>query len=89
MNFLLKRRPRANHYVYRSWVVYFIAIMYAGIVLATYGYNYFGLFLKAQKKGDGSKRWTTEQVNVIPIAGGAINVVFGTFYGSARTRTVR
>lgn len=89
MNFLLKRRSRANHYEYRSWVVYFIAIMYAGIVLATYGYNYFGLFLKAQKKADGSKRWTTEQVNVIPIAGGAINVVFGTFYGSARTRTVR
>lgn len=61
---------------FSSWVVYFIAIMYAGIVLATYGYNYFGLFLKAQRKPDGSKRWTTEQVNVIPIAGGAINVVF-------------
>lgn len=49
---------------------------YAGIVLATYGYNYFGLFLKSMKRPDGSKRWTTEQVNLIPIGGGAINMSF-------------
>lgn len=60
--------------------MYFVAILYAGTVLATYGYAYFGLFLRAQKKPDGSKRWTTEEVNVIPIGGGAINVVFGEFY---------
>lgn len=49
---------------------------YAGIVLATYGYNYFGLFLKSLTNEDGSKRWTTEQVNLIPIGGGAINMTF-------------
>jgi hypothetical protein len=49
---------------------------YAGIVLATYGYNYFGLFLKWVTNPDGSKRWTTEQVNLIPIGGGAINMTF-------------
>ncbi|KAK4499541.1 hypothetical protein PRZ48_010057 [Zasmidium cellare] len=61
---------------FSSWVIYFVAILYAGTVLATYGYVYFGLFLKALKKPDGSRRWSTEEVNVIPIGGGAINVVF-------------
>jgi hypothetical protein len=58
-------------------VVYFVAVLYAGTVLATYGYVFFGLFLKSLKNPDGSSRWTTEEVNVIPIGGGAINVVFG------------
>nr|GFD51428.1 hypothetical protein [Tanacetum cinerariifolium] len=62
---------------FTSWVVYFVAALYAGTVLATYGYVYFGLFLKSQKRADGSRRWTTEEVNVIPIGGGAINVAFG------------
>ncbi|GIZ43814.1 hypothetical protein CKM354_000702700 [Cercospora kikuchii] len=61
---------------FSSWVVYFVAVLYAGTVLATYGYVYFGLFLKAQTRPDGSKRWSTEEVNVIPIGGGAINVAF-------------
>ncbi|KAF2217823.1 hypothetical protein CERZMDRAFT_80492 [Cercospora zeae-maydis SCOH1-5] len=61
---------------FSSWVVYFVAVLYAGTVLATYGYVYFGLFLKAQMRPDGSKRWTTEEVNVLPIGGGAINVAF-------------
>ncbi|KXT05010.1 hypothetical protein AC578_10272 [Pseudocercospora eumusae] len=61
---------------FSSWIIYFIAILYAGTVLATYGYVYFGLFLKAQRLPDGTKRWTTEEVNVIPIGGGAINVAF-------------
>ena len=61
---------------FSSWVVYFIAILYAGTVLATYGYVYFGLFLKALKKPDGSPRWSVEEVNLIPTGAGAINVVF-------------
>lgn len=58
------------------WVAYFIPILYIATVLAQYGYNYFSLFLKSLTNDDGSKTWTTEQVNTIPIAGGAINVVF-------------
>lgn len=58
------------------WVSYFIPLLYIGTVLAQYGYNYFGLFLKSVKKSDGTARWSTSEVNAIPIAGGAINVVF-------------
>jgi hypothetical protein len=47
------------------------------MVLATSGYNYFNLFLKSIKNSDGSSRWSREQVNLIPIGGSAINVVFG------------
>ncbi|EME79424.1 uncharacterized protein MYCFIDRAFT_87346 [Pseudocercospora fijiensis CIRAD86] len=61
---------------FSSWIIYFIPVLYAGTVLATYGYVYFGLFLKKQLKPDGTKRWSTEEVNVIPIGGGAINVAF-------------
>jgi MFS family permease len=64
---------------FTGWVVYFIAVLYIATVLASYGYNYFGLFLKSVKNPDGSKRWTTVQVNVIPIGGSAINVVFGIY----------
>lgn len=60
----------------RMWVAYAIPLLYIGTVLAQYGYNYFSLFLKAVKNPDGTPRWTTSQVNSIPIAGGAINVVF-------------
>jgi len=60
------------------WITYLIPILYITTVLAPYGYNYFNLFLKSLTNPDGTPRWTTEQVNAIPIAGGAINVVFGT-----------
>lgn len=61
------------------WVSYLIPALYIATVLAPYGYNYFNLFLKSLKNPDGTPTWTTEQVNAIPILGGAINVVFGTF----------
>lgn len=57
-------------------ITYAIPILYITTVLAQYGYNYFSLFLKSVKNADGTARWTTEQVNSIPIGGGAINVVF-------------
>lgn len=60
----------------RMWVSYLIPLLYIGTVLAQYGYNYFSLFLKSVKNADGTPRWSTAQVNAIPIAGGAINVVF-------------
>lgn len=60
----------------RMWVAYFVPALYISTVLAQYGYNYFGLFLKAVTNPDGSPRWTTSQVNSIPIGGGAINVAF-------------
>lgn len=62
---------------FSGWTVYFIAVLYIATVLASYGYNYFSLFLKAMKSPDGSRRWTVEEVNVIPIGGSAINVLFG------------
>lgn len=52
------------------------------MVLATSGYNYFGLFLKSIKNSDGTRRWSGPQVNLIPIGGSAINVVFGTYIES-------
>lgn len=61
---------------FSGWVVYFVAILYIATVLASYGYNYFSLFLKSLKRSDGTARWSVEQVNVIPIAGSAINVIF-------------
>lgn len=60
-----------------GWTVYFIAVLYIATVIASYGYNYFSLFLKSVKLSDGSRRWTVEEVNVIPIGGSAINVLFG------------
>lgn len=59
----------------RMWVSYFIPVLYISTVLAQYGYNYFNLFLKSLTNPDGSPTWKTSQVNTIPIAGGAINVV--------------
>ncbi|KAI1637259.1 major facilitator superfamily transporter [Biscogniauxia mediterranea] len=61
---------------FSSWMVYYIAVMYIAAVLAQTGYQYFNLFLKALKNPDGTPRWTTSQVNAIPIGGNAINVVF-------------
>ncbi|POS69989.1 major facilitator superfamily transporter [Diaporthe helianthi] len=58
------------------WIAYFIPILYIGTVLAQYGINYFNLFLKSLLNPDGSRTWSTSQVNTIPIAGGAINVAF-------------
>ncbi|KAI1406384.1 putative allantoate permease [Hypoxylon fuscum] len=59
-----------------NWVTYFIPVMYTATVLAPWGYAYFNLFLKSLKNPDGTPVWSTSQVNAIPIAGGAINVVF-------------
>lgn len=53
-----------------------MAILYCCIVLGNYGYNYFGLFLKSLKNGNGNPTWTISQINAIPIGGGAIQVVF-------------
>ncbi|KZF23089.1 MFS general substrate transporter [Xylona heveae TC161] len=60
----------------KSWVAYVVPVLYIAMVLATYGYAYFSLFLKSLKNPDGTKRWSVEEVNVIPIGGGAMNVVF-------------
>lgn len=60
----------------KMWVSYFIPALYITTVLAQYGYNYFSLFLKSVRNPDGTSRWSTSQVNSIPIAGGTINVAF-------------
>ncbi|KAK4442376.1 major facilitator superfamily domain-containing protein [Podospora aff. communis PSN243] len=61
---------------FSMWIAYLIPALYILTVLAPYGYNYFNLFLKSLKNPDGTPTWTTKQVNAIPIAGGAINVLF-------------
>lgn len=61
---------------FSMWVTYLIPTLYILTVLAPYGYNYFNLFLKSLRNPDGEPTWTREQVNAIPIAGGAINVAF-------------
>lgn len=52
-------------------------MLYIAMVLGTSGGDYFGLFLKSVRKSNGELRWTTTDVNVIPIGGSAITVVFG------------
>ncbi|EHY56776.1 MFS transporter PfmaC [Exophiala dermatitidis] len=61
---------------FTSWLVYFISPLYTATVLGSWGYAYFALFLKSIKNEDGTRRWTTSQVNSIPIGGGAIQVLF-------------
>ncbi|THX30561.1 major facilitator superfamily transporter [Aureobasidium pullulans] len=61
---------------FSGWTLYFIAALYIATVHAQGGYQYFNLFLKSLTNPDGSKRWTTEEINVIPIAGGGIAVAF-------------
>ncbi|KJZ72111.1 hypothetical protein HIM_08484 [Hirsutella minnesotensis 3608] len=61
---------------FTNWLVYVIAVIYIAMVLGTLGYNYFNLFLKSIKNSDGSPRWTIEQVNLIPIGGSVVTVVF-------------
>lgn len=77
-----------NRRAFSGWVMYFIAILYISTVLASYGYAYFNLFLKSLKNADGSRTWTTSQVNAIPIGGGAIQVVFGILYNSLTMCTI-
>lgn len=60
----------------KLWLAYLIPIIYITTVIASYGYNYFNLFLKSVTNADGTKRWSSSQVNSIPIGGGAINVAF-------------
>ncbi|KAI0003562.1 major facilitator superfamily transporter [Xylariaceae sp. FL0662B] len=61
---------------FSSWAGYTIPVLYIVTVLGSYGYSYFNLFLKALRNPDGTPTWSTTQVNALPIAGGAINVVF-------------
>lgn len=72
------RELTGNRRAFKSWVIYFVPVLYIATVLLSYGNNYFGLFLKALKNPDGTPRWSTSEVNAIPIGGSAINVVFGT-----------
>lgn len=60
-----------------SWMTYTIGVLYIAMVLGISGSNYFGLFLKWVKNEDGSRRWSTADVNAIPIGASAISVAFG------------
>ncbi|KAH8718503.1 Pantothenate transporter liz1 [Beauveria bassiana] len=57
-------------------LVYVIAVLYIAMVLGTSGADYFGLFLKSVHTSDGARRWTTTDVNVIPI-GAIIAIMVG------------
>ncbi|KAJ1325889.1 MFS transporter ACS family pantothenate transporter [Microdochium nivale] len=61
---------------FTSWQLYLISGLYVSTVIASWGYAYFNLFLKSLKNADGSPTWTVTQVNSIPIAASAINVIF-------------
>ncbi|KAL4967003.1 major facilitator superfamily domain-containing protein [Aspergillus stella-maris] len=61
---------------FSTWLVYVIGVMYIAMVIGTSGYNYFNLFLKSIANSDGSPRWSTEQVNLIPLGGNIITVAF-------------
>lgn len=59
----------------RTPLFYGIPALYVATVLAQAGYSYFNLWLKSLTNADGTKRWTTNEVLVIPIGGNAIAVV--------------
>ncbi|KAH8898921.1 major facilitator superfamily transporter [Thozetella sp. PMI_491] len=65
------------------WISYFVPFLYIATVLAQYGYNYFNLFLQKAKNTDGTLTWSSQQVNAIPIGGGAITVLFVWVWGIA------
>lgn len=67
-------------WIFFMWIVYFIFVFYIVIVLVLYGYNYFNLFFKSLKNFDGILIWIIEEVNVIFIVGGVINIVCGEFF---------
>lgn len=57
-------------------LIYAFAFLYVGTVLAAYGQNYFNLFLKSLRNADGSKTWSVEALNLVPIGGNVMTVVF-------------
>ncbi|OAA62130.1 Major facilitator superfamily transporter [Cordyceps fumosorosea ARSEF 2679] len=59
--------PSPCRRTFTHWLVYIVAVLYIAMVLGTSGADYFGLFLKSVRRSDGSQRWTTTDVNVIPI----------------------
>lgn len=59
----------------RTPLFYLIPALYVATVLAQAGYSYFNLWLKSLTNADGTKRWSTNDVLVIPIGGNAIAVV--------------
>ena len=61
---------------FRSWILYFVALLYTSTILGAYATSYFSVFLKSLKNADGSPTWSVAQVNAIPIVGGGINVIF-------------
>ncbi|KAJ2975006.1 hypothetical protein NQ176_g5759 [Zarea fungicola] len=61
---------------FTHWLVYIIGALYIAMVLGTSGADYFGLFLKSIHLADGSPRWKPTDINLIPIGGSAITVVF-------------
>ena len=73
----LKGTNRIHRRTTRSWVPYFIIIVYVAGCLASYGIWYFAVFLKALKNPDGSRLWSTSQVNAIPIGGSAVTAASG------------
>lgn len=70
-------RSSLNRRAFSSWQLYLISTLYVATVIASWGYAYFNLFLKSLRNADGSATWTVSQVNSIPIAASAINVMFG------------
>ncbi|KAH7014411.1 major facilitator superfamily domain-containing protein [Microdochium trichocladiopsis] len=60
----------------RSWITVIIPFLYCCTVIGNYGVQYFELFLKSRPNADGSQRWTTAEVNAIPMGGRAIQIAF-------------
>lgn len=77
LRFIRSSMLTACRRTFRNWPVYMVAVMYISMVLGTSGWSYFNLFLKAMTNSDGSARWSTEEINLIPIGGSVITVAFG------------
>lgn len=67
-------RKRAVRHALASWPVWLFSAIFVVHVLGIRVYSYFNLWLEA------TGRWTTEQVNEIPTAGYALQIVFTLSY---------
>lgn len=76
--------------VFGDYTVWLFFALYGFKALAQKSTTYFGLFIKSIKLADGvTQKYTTEQVNLIPMAGPATEIVFVLFYSKLTDLTAK
>jgi hypothetical protein len=62
------------------WITYYIPAYWVVSGMGGGALAYFAVFLKNLKTDAGTPVWTVDQVNAIPIGGGAVQVVMSTSF---------